>query len=498
MGNPIKKLIGQTAIYGLSSIVGRLLSYLMVPIVTRVFVPEIYGVAVELYAYVGFWLVFLTYGMETGFFRFAEKMEDSNKVFSTAILPLFVTSSVFIISLIFFSQSIANFLQYPNNKEYVVFFAIIIGVDAFLSLPFAKLRQENKPIKFASLKLIGIFINIGIQLFFLVLCKNNSNQILSPFFIESLGHLYNPNIGIAYIFIANVASSVFVLIMFVPSFFKLKFSFSKSLLKKMLAFSLPLLFVGLAGMANETIDRIMLKHLVVVPVGITDTSRYIMAQLGVYGAVFKLSVLMTLFIQAFRYAAEPFFFSQEKEYGAKQVYANVMKYFVIFGLLIFLGVMLFIDIFKYFINENYWDGLYVVPILLLSNLFLGIIYNLSLWYKLTDKTIYGAYIAGIGALITVVFNLVLIPKIGYLGSAWGHFACYFVMMLISYFLGQKYYKVNYPLKDIFIYVFLAIFIYYGSTLNKFQGIMLYLINSMLIVGFITFVLFKEKILKFRK
>jgi len=502
MGSPIKKLIGQTAIYGLSSIVGRLLSYLMVPIVTRVFMPDVYGVAVELYAYVGFWLVFLTYGMETGFFRFAEKLKDGNKAFSTAIIPLFITSSLFIFSLILFSQSIANFLQYPNNREYIVFFAIIIGVDAFLALPFAKLRQENRPVKFATFKLLGIFINIGIQLFFLVLCKKNSNESLSYFHIEALSSFYNSEIGVGYIFIANLVASTFTLLLFIPSFFKLRLTFSKELLKKMLAFSIPLLFVGLAGMANETIDRIMLKHLVVVPEGTIDVSKYIMSQLGIYGAVFKLSVLMTLFIQAFRYAAEPFFFAQEKELGSKKVYANVMKYFIIFGLLIFMGVMLFIDIFKYFIDVKYWEGLNIVSILLISNLFLGIIYNLSLWYKLTDKTKYGAYIAGIGAIITILFNLILIPKIGYLGSAWGHFACYFVMMIISYFLGQKYYKIDYPLKDIFIYILLATVIYIASLYNDFSGIIKHSINTMLILGFITFVLFKEKlffrILKSRK
>ncbi len=494
MGSPIKKLIGQTAIYGLSSIVGRLLSYLMVPIITRVFMPDVYGIVVELYAYVGFLLVFLTYGMETGFFRFAEKIKDANTVFSTAITPLFVTSSVFIISLIVFSQSIANFIQYPNNNEYIIFFAIIIGVDAFVSLPFAKLRQENKAIKFATFKLIGIFLNIGIQFFFIVICKNNSNESLSIFHIESLAHIYNPEIGVAYIFIANVVASVFTLLLFIPDLFKVKFSFSKILLKKMLIFSLPLLFVGLAGMANETIDRIMLKYLISIPAGTEDASKYVMTQLGVYGAVFKLSILMTLFIQAFRYAAEPFFFAQEKEVGAKQVYANVMKYFVVFGLFIFLGVILFLDIFKYFIDEKYWEGLYIVPILLVANLFLGIIYNLSLWYKLTDKTKYGAYIAGIGAIITILFNLILIPKIGYLGSAWGHFACYFTMMIISYFLGRKYYKVDYPLKDIFIYFVLAATIYIASLFNEFEGLFAYFINTVLILGFVLFVLIKENLL----
>ncbi|MCD4792276.1 MAG: polysaccharide biosynthesis C-terminal domain-containing protein [Bacteroidales bacterium] len=493
MAHPIKKLVGQTAVYGLSSIVGRLLNYLLVPFITRAFLPDIYGVVVELYAYVGFLLVLLTYGMETGFFRFAEKTNNSNSVFSTALAPLFVTSTVFILAFSFLAQPIANLIQHPDNKEYIIIFAFIIGIDAFVSLPFAKLRHENKALKFAAFKLIGISLNIVIQLFFVVICKENSDEFLANFHISGLRHLYNPEIGVGYIFIANLIASIFTLILFVPDLIKVKYSFSKPLLKKMLAFSVPLLFVGLAGMANETIDRILLKYLIVVPPGIDDHAEYVMTQVGIYGGVFKISILMTLFTQAFRYAAEPFFFAQEKEVGAKKVYADVMKYFIIFGLIIFLGVLLFLDIFKFFVGKEYWEGLYIIPILLAANLFLGIIYNLSFWYKLTDKTKYGAYIAGIGALITILFNFILIPKIGYLGSAWGHLACYFTMMIISFFLGRKYYRINYPLKDIFIYVLAALIIYFGSLFIELEGNIKYLLNTGLITGFLTVVVLKEKL-----
>ena len=493
MAHPIKKLVGQTAIYGLSSIIGRLLYYFLTPFITRAFLPDEYGVVTELYAYVGFLLVFLTYGMETGFFRFAEKSKNPQLVFSTALTPLIVTSLLFILAFILLAQPIANILQYPDNKEYIIMFAIIIGFDAFLALPFAKLRQENRPIKFASYKLIGIFLNIIIQLFFVVVCKDNENEFLARFHIPSYSHLYNPEIGIGYIFIANLIASTVTLALFIPDLVKIKYTFSKPLLKKMLVFSLPLLFVGIAGMANETLDRVLLKYLISIPEGIEDHAEYAMSQLGIYGAVFKISILMTLFTQAFRYAAEPFFFAQEKEIGAKKVYADIMKYFIILGLLIFLGVTLYIDIIKYFIGEKYWEGLYIIPILLAANLFFGILFNLSFWYKLTDKTKYGAYIAGIGAIITLLFNVILVPVIGYLGSAWGHFASFFTMMIISYFLGRKYYRIQYPLKDIFIYVLIVLVIYFGSLYSGFEGFIKYLVNTGLIFGFILIVVFKEKL-----
>lgn len=493
MAHPLKQLAGQTAIYGLSSIIGRLLYYFLTPFITRAFLPDVYGIVTELYAYVGFLLVFLTYGMETGFFRFAEKSNDSKLVFSTALTPLIVTSSLFILTFILLAQPIANALQYPNNKEYIIMFAIIIGVDAFLALPFAKLRQENRPVKFASFKLIGIFLNIVIQLFFVVLCKDNENAFLSRFYISDLHYLYKPKIGVGYIFIANLIASTVTLILFIPDLLKIKYTFSKPLLKKMLVFSLPLLFVGLAGMANETLDRVLLKYLVSIPEGTADPTQYAMSQLGIYGAVFKISVLMTLFTQAFRYAAEPFFFAQEKKVGAKKVYADIMKYFIIFGLLIFLGVTLFIDIFKYFIGEKYWEGLYIIPILLAANLFFGIVFNLSFWYKLTDKTKYGAYIAGIGAIVTILFNLILVPRIGYLGSAWGHFASFLCMMIISFFLGRKFYRINYPLKSIFFYITLAFIIWLGSLNTGIEGNIKYLVNTILIIGFICVIVFKEKL-----
>ncbi len=280
--------------------------------------------------------------------------------------------------------------------------------------------------------------------------------------------------------------------MFIPDFIKTKIKFSSELLKKMLIYGSPLLIVGLAGMVNEVIDRILLKYLIAVPSNITDSENYILGQIGIYGANYKLSILMTLFVQAFRYAAEPFFFSHQKEQNAKQTYADVLKYFVIFGLLIFLGIMLYLDIVKYFINSRYHEGLQIVPILLLANLFLGIIYNLSLWYKLTDKTSFGALIAVGGAVVTIVLNIILIPKIGYLGSAWATFFCYFSMMVASYYFGQKYYFINYNLKKIFFYFFIAIGIYFINKYVIFSStIVSYSFKTLLLLSFISIAFYKE-------
>jgi O-antigen/teichoic acid export membrane protein len=492
MAGPIKRLIGQMAIYGLSSIIGRFLNYLLVPLYLGIFVASEYGAVTELFAYAGFLMVLLTYGMETAYFRYSEKHENPEKVFSTAISPILLSSSFFIAVVILFAEPIASALKYSNNTEYIIYFALIIGLDSISAIPFAKLRRENKAVKFAIFKFINIGLNIGSNIFFLILCPklilNNPDSIISV--------VYSDDIGIGYIFISNLIASVVTILLFIPEFFKVKYSFSKALLKQLFIYGFPLLFAGLAGMINEVIDRILLKYLITVPEGVADGHKYVMAQIGIYGANYKLSVLVVLFIQAFRYAAEPFFFSEEKKENAKEIYALVMKYFVIFGLFIFLGIMLYMDIVKYFLrNEEYWQGLHIVPILLLANLMLGVVYNLSVWFKLTNKTKYGAYIAGIGASITILFNLLLVPHIGYLASAWGHFACYFTMMIISFFLGRKYYRIKYPLKDIFTYTFLALLLYFISKYISLEGWLMYIVNTFMILTYLAYVVINEKLYK---
>ena len=268
------------------------------------------------------------------------------------------------------------------------------------------------------------------------------------------------------------------------------------MLKQLLNYGFPLLFVGLAGMINEVLDRILLKYLIVAPEGVNDAHQYAMSQIGIYGANVKMAVLIVLFIQAFRYAAEPFFFSREKHADAKQTYASVMKFFVIFGLTVFLMIMLYIDFFKHFMTgKEYWEGLDIVPILLLANIMLGVIYNLSIWYKLSEKTKYGAYIAIIGASVTIAINIVFIPIIGYMGSAWGHFASYFIMMVMTFFLGRKHYRIDYPLKRIFIYVALALGIYFTAKYLPFEGLLKYGFNTVLFLIFLAYVEMKEKLVR---
>jgi O-antigen/teichoic acid export membrane protein len=483
LANPLKQLVGQTAVYGLSSIVGRLLNYLLVPLYTRLFIPEVYGIVTELYAYATFLLILLTYGTETGFFRFAQDKTKFNSVFSSLQVSLSVTSVLFFCLVLVFIKPIAGILHYSAHPEYILYLAGIVALDAIISIPFARLRLDNKSLRFAIYRLLNLGINIGLNLYLLVLCPKISVSNPDSFLLT----IWSPNIGVGYVFISNLVANIVTFLLFIPDIYRVRFQFNRVLLKQILWYSAPLLIGGLAGMINETIDRILLKFLL-------PDSVNAMAQIGIYGANYKLAILMTLFIQMFRYAADPFFFAQKDKRNAPETYAQVMKWFVIFGLLIFLGVMFYMDIIKYFIDKSYHEGLNVVPILLLANLFLGIFYNLSIWYKLNDKTIFGAYLAIFGAIITLVLNIVLIPIIGYMGSAWATFVCYLSMMLVSYFLGKKHFPVPYQIKKILAYFVLAVALYGSSMIfrNLEIGIKLFL-NTGLIVLFITVVIVFEKV-----
>ena len=458
--NPLKKLASQTAIYGLSSVVGRLLNYLLVPLYTRYFLPAEYGVVTELYAYVAFLVVMLTYGMETAFFRFSKK-EETAKVYSTTLISLLISSVVFVGLIFLNSSAISQWLGYANHPEYIQFFALIIGMDAVASISFAKLREQDKAMRFAFIRIVNIMVNIGLNLYFIVYQEY----------------------GIAYIFIANLVASVITLLMLFPQMISSSWVFDKKLWKKMMIYALPLLIAGLAGMTNETIDRILLKHLL----PNTDMAA---SELGLYGAFYKLSIIMILFIQTFRFAAEPFFFAQEKEGNSRKIYADVMKYFTIILAIIFLGVTIFYDVIKGFLGSEYHDerGFLVVSILLLANLFLGIYYNLSIWYKLTEKTKYGAYLSIFGAIITLSLNFTLIPVLGFVGCAWATLVCYFSMTVASYYLGKRHFSVPYQVKRIALYLFGMLCIYfciYFTNLNMW-------INSLFLLGFVIFVYRLEK------
>lgn len=454
--NPFKKLAGQTAIYGLPTIVGRLLNYLLVPLYTYKFTPQEFGVNTELYSYVSFFMILLTYGMETAFFRFAsENSENREKVFATSFLSVVTSSSVFLVVLLFLSTSIATWLGYPQHSEFISWFAWILVLDAITAISFAKLRSENRAGKFAFLKSINIFINILFNLFFIVYCadvyKKNPDSSITAF--------YDPGIGVGYIFLSNLIASAITFILLLPEAFRMKLKFDSQLWRSMILYALPLLVAGLAGMVNETLDRILLRYLLPY-----DNVSLKLHDIGVYGACYKVAILMTIFIQTYRYAAEPFFFSHAKSEDNKATYVKLMNYFVFFCSLIFLGTVLYIDIIKYFIGAAYREGLHIVPILLMANLFLGIFFNLSIWYKLGNQTMKGAWLAIIGAAITITLNFLLIPVMGYTGAAWTTLICYFSMTVISWIWGNKHYPVDYDLKRIILYLFISLLLYGLSVL----------------------------------
>lgn len=449
MSRPLRRLASQTAIYGLSTILVRVLNYLLAPLHTRVFTDQgDYGVISELYAYVTFLNVIFMYGMETAFFRFASKnnlQKDNDTIFSTTLTSLLVSTFLFTLPLLIFSGNIAAELDHGGHADYIIYFVLIIAFDTLCNIPFAKLRLDNRPWKYLSAKVLNISINIFLNLFFLLpALPAIHNYKLFSF----IGYTYNPNMGVAYVFIANLIASAATLLIFLPQYRKLKFN--AEVWKKLMRYGLPLIIIGFAGMINETLDRILLKYL------LPGTVEENLKQVGIYSAVYKISIFMTLAVQAFRMGAEPFFFSHATEKNAQRTYADVMKYFVIICCLIFLGVGMFPDIFKIIIGENYWSGLPIVPILLAANLFLGIYYNQSVWYKLTDKTTFATIIPLAGAAITILLNIILIPHFGYTGSAWSTCICYAGMVVMSYVIGQKHYHVPYNLRKIFLYIITSV------------------------------------------
>lgn len=450
-----KKLVGQTAAYGLSSIVGRALNYLLIPVYTSVFLPAEYGVVSYLYAFVGFFNILYTYGMETAFFRFANKPgADQHKLYNQVLTLILGSSLIFTALLILASGTIADYKDYsPQQQNYIIWLAIILAIDAIVAIPFAWLRLQNKAIKFASIKLANILITVGANLLFLVVFQNIYEgeylQGLRPLVVQ----IYNPDLGIGYIFLINLVANALLIPMLWREFSIFRFELNKELIRPMFTYAYPLLFMGLAGVVNEVIDRILLEDWLPESFYPQHSNE---AVVGIYSACYKLSIFMTLAIQAFRYAAEPFFFSQAGNKDSPQTFAVIMKWFVITCAFIFLFISANLEDFALFLRKpEYREGIMIVPILLLANLFLGVYYNLSVWYKLTDKTKYGTYISFGGAAITIVFNLLLIPVLGYMGSAIATFICYFSMALASYILGNVHYPIPYPVKTILGYVLFA-------------------------------------------
>jgi O-antigen/teichoic acid export membrane protein len=448
--NPLKRLASQTAVYGVSSVLGRFLNYLLVPLFTYTFAPAEYGVVAELYAYMGFLAVLLTFGMETGYFRFrADGAWAADVVFATALRFLLVANTVFFVAIFMLRQPIAELLRYGDHPEYIWWTAAILAMDSVGAVAFARLRAEGRAVRFALVKVIEIGLNIGLNLFFILLCREAFEADPQSL----LGRLWDPAIGIGYVFLANLVASGIKLLLLSPELRGIGAGFGARLFAPMLRYSVPMVVIGLAGIINEMLDRAALKYLL--PYDLETN----MAQLGIYGACYKLSILMTLFIQAFRYAGEPFFFSYAKETDARHTYASVLNWFVILCVFIFLLVTLYIDVFQYFVGAAYREGLQVVPVLLLANLFLGIYVNLSIWYKLTDRTLMGAWVAVAGAVITIAALLWLVPIYGYEGAAWAHLVCYGSMVVMSYLLGRRYYPVPYDLRRVLGYVALGLALY---------------------------------------
>lgn len=482
--NPFKKLAGQTAIYGIPTIVGRLLNYLLVPIYTRCFTTEEFGVFTEMYAYVSFLLIVLTYGLETALFNFSRLEKDKEKVYSTILISI-ITSSLLFLSLTWiFSNNIAALIRNPQHTEYIVWFALILTTDAIASIAFAKLREQQKAKRFAVIRSLNIICNIGFNLFFIVWCPHVYRNPSSVFY-NFVSSFYDPTIGVGYAFISNLIASAFALLLLSPNIINIRFRFDKELWKKIMVYALPLLVAGLAGMTNETFDRAILKYLL--PENIAND------ELGVYGACYKISIIMTIFIQTFRYAAEPFFFSQAGTGNEKQLYADVMKYFVIICSTIFLGTMANISWIQYFVGEDFRAGVKVVPILLIANLLLGVFLNLSIWYKLTNKTKYGAWFMILGAVITLFGNFVFIPQYSYMASAWTTLICYAVMVVISYVVGNKHYPVNYNLKAILGYLSLSVFLFIlSAVLFDKDDLSSLVINNILFIAFVVLIFMLEK------
>ena len=479
----LKSLAKDTAIYGLSSIIGRFLNYLLVPLYTYKISAASggYGVVTNLYAYTALLLVILTYGMETTFFRFANKEgEDPKQVYSTILRMVGATSLLFVALVLAFLGPISTAMGYPDHPSYIWTMAVIVALDAFQAILFSYLRYKQRPIKVAALKLLFIGLNIGLNLAFFVLLPK-----LYESWPDVIGKIYDPTIGVGYVFYINLFCTSLITFFFVKELRGIGYGFDRDLCRRMLSYSWPILILGIAGILNQTADKILFPKIYPGEDGHT--------QLGIYGAASKIAMIMAMITQAFRYAYEPFVFAGAKEKDSTQTYAKGMKYFVIFTLLAFLCVMGYMGLLKYIISSDYWAGLRVVPIVMAAEIMMGVYFNLSFWYKLTDKTGWGAIFSGIGCAVLIAVNVIFVPKFGYMACAWGGFAGYGTAMLLSYFVGQKYYPIDYPLKDLALYFLLAAVLFAGITwINAHLGtVAALLVNTVLIGVFAIYIVRKD-------
>ena len=452
----LKSLAKDTAIYGLSSIIGRFLNWCLVPLYTQMFPASEYGVVTYVYAAVALALIILTYGMETGFFRFAnhERYHDPMEVYSTGLISLGVSSTAFVVLMMAFIGPVSAALHAPDHHIYIIMMVITVALDAFTALPFSYLRYAKRPMRFAVLRLVNIAVNIGLNLFFILIC---------PWLWENapgwIAWFYDPDFGIGYIFLANLVSSALNMVLLLPELTGFKWRFNAALWREMLAYSAPLLVLGVAGIMNQTLGTLLM------PMLYADKAEGITA-VGIYGANYKIAIVMVMFIQAFRFAYEPFIFARAKEQGEDklQSYRDAMRWFLIFAMVIFVAVMYYMDILRHFIAASYFSGLKVVPILMIAELFFGIFFNLSVWYKITDRTIWGMWLSLLGLAVTVGLNVWLVPVYGYIGCAWAAFGCYGIMMLASYIAGRVHYPIGYNVPRLAFYFFTGILAWFIGEL----------------------------------
>ena len=476
----LKSLTKDTAIYGLSSIIGRFLNYLLVPLYTDAITKASggYGVITNIYAYTALLLVILTYGMETTFFRFANKSEeDPKKVYATILLSVGTTSLVFVILVFIFLSPISSAMGYADHPSYIWVMAMVVAIDAFQCIPFAYLRYQKRPIKFAALKLLFVVLNITLNLVFFLLLP-----ALYKTHPDVIGHIYDPSVGAGYAFYINLACTAPITFFFYKELTGFKYTFDKQLMRRMMKYSWPILVLGIAGILNQTADKIMFPYIY--------KGNDAHAQLGIYGAASKIAMIMAMITQAFRYAYEPFVFGKAEDKNNRETYAKAMKYFLIFTLLAFLVVVGYMDILRYIIHRDYWEGLQVVPIVMAAEIMMGVYFNLSFWYKLIDKTIWGAYFSGIGCIVLVAINIIFVPRYGYMACAWAGFAGYATAMTLSYIIGQKKYPIAYPLGSIAIYVAITVLFYAVMTYanNHFSTGWALLCNTIVLILFVAHII----------
>lgn len=479
----LKSLAKDTAIYGMSSILGRFLNYLLVPLYTSNISAASggYGIITNLYAYTALLLVILTYGMETTFFRYANKTnEDPQKVYSSTLIMVGFTSLLFIVLVSIFLQPISGVMGYSDHSSYVWVMAATVSIDAFQCIPFAYLRYKKRPIKFAALKLLFIALNIALNLLYFVVLPD-----LYKSYPEVIQHVYSPETGVGYAFYINLVCTASITFFFYKELTGFKYTFDKELAKRMLSYSWPILILGIAGILNQTADFILFPYLY--------KGGQAHQQLGIYGAASKIAMIMAMITQAFRYAYEPFVFGKGNDKDNRETYAVAMKYFIIFTLLAFLVVMGYINILRHIIGRDYWEGLKVVPIVMAGTIMMGVYFNLSFWYKLIDKTIWGAYFSGIGCFVLILINVIFVPQYGYMACAWAGLIGYATAMTLSYFVGQKKYPINYPLKSIGIYVLMTVIFFIAITYSNQHLPKIYAlaVNTLIIFAFIAHIIYHD-------